>query len=91
MSVVNSLGQLNIYGIISILPVALTKEWVIFAQTDSTYVREQLDLSVGEFVYGLGERFTSFTKNGQSVDMWNRDGGTSTEQSYKNIPFYINE
>ncbi|QGQ94858.1 alpha-xylosidase [Paenibacillus psychroresistens] len=56
---------------------------------DNTYVREQLDLSVGEFVYGLGERFTSFTKNGQSMDMWNRDGGTSTEQSYKNIPFYI--
>lgn len=55
----------------------------------TNYVREQLDLSVGEYVYGLGERFTSFTKNGQSVDMWNRDGGTSTEQSYKNIPFYL--
>jgi alpha-D-xyloside xylohydrolase len=28
-------------------------------------------------------------KNGQTVDIWNEDGGTSTEQSYKNIPFYI--
>ncbi len=54
-----------------------------------TYIRQMLSLSVGELVYGMGERFTSFAKNGQSVDIWNADGGTSTEQSYKNIPFYI--
>ncbi|MDS0527808.1 alpha-xylosidase [Clostridium sp. SHJSY1] len=53
------------------------------------YMREQLQLSVGELVYGLGERFTPFVKNGQTVDIWNEDGGTSTEQSYKNIPFYV--
>ena len=54
-----------------------------------TYIRQQLSLGVGELVYGLGERFTPFVKNGQSVDIWNADGGTSTEQSYKNIPFYL--
>ncbi|MDO5422465.1 MAG: alpha-xylosidase [Eubacteriales bacterium] len=53
------------------------------------YMRQQLGLSVGELVYGLGERFSAFTKNGQSVDIWNEDGGTSTDQSYKNIPFYL--
>ncbi|MGN0427300.1 MAG: alpha-xylosidase [Agathobacter sp.] len=53
------------------------------------YMRQQLSLGVGELVYGLGERFGAFAKNGQSVDIWNEDGGTSTEQSYKNIPFYI--
>jgi len=57
--------------------------------TQDAYMRERLNLSVGELIYGLGERFTAFVKNGQSVDMWNADGGTSTEQSYKNIPFYI--
>jgi alpha-D-xyloside xylohydrolase len=56
---------------------------------DNTYMRQQLSLSVGELVYGLGEHFTPFVKNGQTVDIWNADGGTSTEQSYKNIPFYI--
>ena len=56
---------------------------------DSAYMRQQLRLSVGELVYGLGERFTAFVKNGQSVSIWNEDGGTSTEQSYKNIPFYL--
>ena len=53
------------------------------------YIHQQLALGVGECVYGLGERFTSFVKNGQVVDIWNDDGGTSSEQAYKNIPFYI--
>ncbi len=56
---------------------------------DDAYMRQQLGLSVDELVYGLGERFTPFVKNGQSVCIWNEDGGTSTEQSYKNIPFYL--
>lgn len=54
-----------------------------------SYVREQLNLDIGECVYGLGERFTHFVKNGQVVDIWNEDGGTSSEQTYKNVPFYI--
>ena len=57
--------------------------------TAKTYVHEQLDLGVGELIYGLGERFGPFVKNGQTVDMWNADGGTSSEQSYKSIPFYL--
>jgi alpha-D-xyloside xylohydrolase len=53
------------------------------------YMREQLSLGVGECIYGLGERFTPFVKNGQVVETWNEDGGTSSEQAYKNIPFYL--
>jgi alpha-D-xyloside xylohydrolase len=53
------------------------------------FIFEQLLLSVGENVYGLGERFTPFVKNGQVVDIWNGDGGTSSELAYKNIPFYL--
>ncbi|HEX7057736.1 MAG TPA: alpha-xylosidase [Bacilli bacterium] len=53
------------------------------------YFRERLDLGVGEHIYGLGERFTPFVKNGQTVDIWNEDGGTSSEQAYKNVPFYV--
>ncbi|MFF7815685.1 alpha-xylosidase [Streptomyces sp. NPDC007945] len=49
----------------------------------------QLALGVGELVYGLGERFTPFVKNGQSVDIWQADGGTSSEQAYKNVPFHL--
>ncbi|NYI03643.1 alpha-xylosidase [Allostreptomyces psammosilenae] len=49
----------------------------------------QLSLGVGELVYGLGERFTPFVRNGQSVDIWQADGGTSSEQAYKNVPFYL--
>jgi alpha-D-xyloside xylohydrolase len=53
------------------------------------YVREQLDLGVDHFVYGLGERFGPLVKNGQAVDVWNADGGTASEQAYKNVPFYL--
>ncbi|KAL4927002.1 putative sugar hydrolase [Aspergillus undulatus] len=53
------------------------------------YTLAELDLGVGEKLYGLGERFGPFIKNGQSVDIWNEDGGTSSELAYKNIPFYI--
>ena len=57
--------------------------------TGKNYMAEQLALDVGESVYGFGERFTPFVKNGQVVDMWNEDGGTASEIAYKNIPFYI--
>lgn len=53
------------------------------------FMREQLSLDIDELIYGLGERFTPFIKNGQTVDIWNNDGGTGSEQSYKNIPFYL--
>jgi alpha-D-xyloside xylohydrolase len=49
----------------------------------------QLNLDVGECVYGLGERFTAFVKNGQAVDIWNEDGGSASELAYKNVPFYL--
>ncbi|WP_315708269.1 alpha-xylosidase [Brenneria uluponensis] len=58
-------------------------------QAGKNYFFERLDLGVGELVYGLGERFTALVKNGQQVETWNKDGGTSTEQAYKNIPFYM--
>lgn len=53
------------------------------------YMFTQHALGVGEGIYGLGERFTAFNKVGQLVTLYNSDGGTSSEQAYKNIPFYI--
>ena len=61
----------------------------LFTQNGKTYLREQLSLQPGETIYGLGEKFGPFVKNGQSFDSWNEDGGTSTDLSYKNVPFYI--
>ncbi|MBI5958365.1 MAG: alpha-xylosidase, partial [Chloroflexi bacterium] len=61
----------------------------LFKQNGKTYIREQLSLQVGEAVYGLGEHFGPFVKNGQSMDVWNEDGGTDSEYAYKNVPFYL--
>ena len=59
------------------------------AMKANSFMRVQMDLDIGEKVYGLGERFTPFVKNGQTVETWNEDGGTCTEISYKSIPFYV--
>jgi alpha-D-xyloside xylohydrolase len=62
-----------------------------FVTTDAGehHMFARLSLGVGETVYGLGERFTAFVKNGQVVDSWNADPGTASEQAYKNVPFYL--
>ncbi len=59
------------------------------ADSRNAYIREQLSLDVGECIYGFGEKFTPFVKNGQTVEIWNSDGGTCSEQSYKSIPFCL--
>ena len=53
------------------------------------YMVTELSLKAGERVYGLGEQFTPFVKNGQVVEMWNEDGGTSSQVAYKSVPFYM--
>ncbi|KAH7104882.1 alpha-glucosidase [Auriculariales sp. MPI-PUGE-AT-0066] len=50
------------------------------------YINSELTISPGELFYGLGEQFGNFTRNG---NMWNSDGGTSTDQAYKCVPFYM--
>ncbi len=63
--------------------------WHIPPNESGAFIREQFSLGVGEYIYGFGETFTPFVKNGQTVEIWNADGGTCTEQSYKSVPFYI--
>lgn len=63
--------------------------YMVNNKTHKKYTVEELAIDVDEYIYGLGERFTPFVKNGQVVEMWNEDGGTASEISYKNIPFYI--
>ena len=58
------------------------------AENGRNYVSQELDLAPEETVYGLGERFGPLVRNGQSVDMWQADGGAGSEQAYKNVPFY---
>lgn len=53
------------------------------------YVFTQTELSVGESIHGLGERFGAWNKIGQHIELWNEDGGTSSEQAYKNVSFWM--
>jgi alpha-D-xyloside xylohydrolase len=63
-----------------------TRQLAVIQTPEGPFIRERLDISIDECFYGLGERFTAFVKNGQSVDLWNEDGGTASELAYKNIP-----
>ncbi|WP_428951154.1 alpha-xylosidase [Streptomyces sp. cg35] len=70
---------------------AIERKGAAFATTPdgAHHMVAQLALGVGEHIYGLGERFTPFVRNGQTVDIWQADGGTSSEQAYKNVPFHL--
>ena len=50
---------------------------------------QRLTMGVGECIYGMGERFGPLVKNGQTVTIWNEDGGTISDVAYKNVPFYL--
>jgi alpha-D-xyloside xylohydrolase len=56
-----------------------------YRATPSPRKRPYMSLSFGlqpnEYVYGLGERFGPFVKNGQEIDLWNEDAGTCTPYS----------
>ena len=73
----------------NVLTRSANKAMALITESGKTYIREQLNLGIEEFVYGLGERFGPLVKNGQVVDIWNADAGTSSEQAYKNVPFYL--
>ncbi len=60
-----------------------------FRRSWEPFMLTELSLKPTECIYGFGERFTPFVKNGQVVEIWNEDGGTSSTVSYKNIPFYM--
>jgi len=66
------------------------KDTAIMSTPDGAHhMVQRLGLSVGDTVYGMGERFGPLVKNGQAVDIWMADGGTCTEQAYKNVPFFL--
>ena len=41
------------------------------------------------FMLALEHNALMHRVTGQSVSVWNQDGGTSSEQAYKCVPFYI--
>ncbi|MGB9717895.1 MAG: alpha-xylosidase [Thermoproteota archaeon] len=51
---------------------------------------ESVYLRPNESVYGFGERFGPLDKRGQALLLWNTDTTlTSSDRSYKSIPFYV--
>ncbi|KAF2811731.1 uncharacterized protein BDZ99DRAFT_518983 [Mytilinidion resinicola] len=55
----------------------------------SHHIFAQTQLGVGESIHGLGERFGAWNRVGQNIEVWNEDGGTSSDQAYKNVSFWL--
>jgi len=70
-------------------PALSTPKQVEDLSAQKHYVFTQTELGVGESIHGLGERFGAWNKIGQNVEVWNEDGGTSSDQAYKNISFWL--
>ncbi len=70
-------------------PSTMFPEEHYLSEDGKPYMVNELSLQVGENVYGFGERFTAFVKNGQVVETWNEDGGTASQVAYKSVPFYM--
>ena len=70
-------------------PVPLRMEPEYFKQKWDPYMLTELSVRPGETLYGFGERFSPFVKNGQTVNIWHEDGGTASDIGYKDIPFYV--
>ncbi|MBC7090556.1 MAG: glycoside hydrolase family 31 protein [Nitrososphaeria archaeon] len=67
------------------LPLGFTVENGKFCKSNETF-----SILPGECFYGFGEKFTKFNKLGQRIRCWNCNPfGAGTEESYKNIPFFI--
>ncbi|GAG53369.1 unnamed protein product, partial [marine sediment metagenome] len=67
------------------LPVGFTSQDGKFCRSNETF-----NLFPGEAFYGFGEKFTRFNKLGLRIKGWNTNPyGAGTEESYKNIPFFM--
>ena len=61
----------------------------VIAEDGSTYIREQLSLSEGECIYGLGEMPGPIARNGGSFETWNEDAGINSGRAAKTAPFFV--
>lgn len=61
----------------------------ITAPDGTSYIREQLSLCEGEYIYGLGEQPGSIIRNGGTYEAWIEDAGIRAGRSAKTAPFFL--
>ncbi|MCX6150944.1 MAG: hypothetical protein NTX22_10495 [Ignavibacteriales bacterium] len=66
-----------------VLPLGYAKE-----NDEVVVITQSFNLNQDEAIFGLGEKFTPLNKVGQKITSWTVDAlGSTSERSYKNIPF----
>lgn len=82
--------QIGPAGVDEITPLGFSSTSLDSGSTAVTGTGTSFSLRHDDHIYGLGEKFAALDKRGQSIASWAvRAGGTETERSYKNVPFYL--
>lgn len=81
-TVETALDDRNVHGLLTTPPPGL------LVGEDGVRVCWSWALTPDEHLYGLGERFTGLDQRGEQITLWDTDAwGTTTEASYKYVPF----
>lgn len=58
-----------------------------FSGSELVKVRVDGSISTGEYLTGLGERYSTLALNGKTYQLWNTDNWSQDDLSYVNVPF----
>ncbi len=85
-TVATPLDDRDVHGLLTTPPPGLL--WARSEATEATEACWSWALTPTERLYGLGERFTRLDQRGEQLMLWDTDAwGTTTEASYKCVPF----
>lgn len=67
----------------------LSQRQLRFGYSDADLVKIRVDgsISTGEYMTGLGERYSAVKLNGKTYPLWNADNWSKGDYSYVNVPF----
>ncbi len=67
----------------------LTQRQLRFGYSEGALVKVRVDgaISTGEYLTGLGERYSALALNGKTYPLWNTDNWSEGDGSYVNVPF----
>ena len=67
----------------------LSQRQLRFGYFENKLVKVRIDgsISTGEYMTGLGERYSALALNGKTYQLWNTDNWSEGDVSYVNVPF----
>lgn len=85
----NKSWEINAYNSNGKKVYTLSQRQLRFGFLDNEIVKVRVDgsISTGEYMTGLGERYSAVALNGKTYPLWNDDNWSNGDESYVNVPF----